>query len=106
MMARCYNPKHHEFDRYGARGISVCSEWHDFWSFRAWCLNTFEDGKTVDRSNNDGEYSPSNCRWATPEEQQQTARKTLAKAQAMRDASKLRRPHRKYRARKSNGRFA
>lgn len=76
MRSRCLNPKHPEYKRYGARGIRVCKAWLNFKTFQKWCLRTQEAGKSVDRINNDGPYSPVNCRWATPAEQQVTARKT------------------------------
>lgn len=79
MKSRCYFQSSPEFIRYGARGIYICDEWLDFWNFVDWCERTMEEGKTIDRINNDGPYHPDNCRWATPSQQQQNARKTAAR---------------------------
>ena len=70
MKKRCYNANTTDYLYYGARGITVCDEWHDFSPFRAWALeNGYTDELTLDRINNDGNYEPANCRWATWKEQ-------------------------------------
>ncbi len=69
MMSRCYRPKDVCFHRYGGRGIRVCREWQKFEVFQAWCLETYESGKTLNRKNNSRGYSAGNCNWATPSEQ-------------------------------------
>lgn len=70
MLKRCNNPNAHAYENYGGRGIKVCVEWSDFAVFRDWALaNGYSDELSIDRIDNDGDYEPRNCRWATPKMQ-------------------------------------
>lgn len=70
MISRCENPKNLKYGNYGGRGISVCDDWHDFWSFAYWSeQNNYSKELTLDRINPNGNYEPSNCRWADWETQ-------------------------------------
>lgn len=64
---RCYNPNCKSYADYGGRGIKMCDEWkNSLESFGQWSLaNGYEDGLTIDREDNDGDYEPSNCRWVS-----------------------------------------
>lgn len=74
MITRCENPNTEGYKNYGGRGISVCEEWKDSLVFIAWCDETYIDGLTLDREDNDGNYSPDNCRWATRSKQTENSR--------------------------------
>lgn len=69
MKARCFNPNHPKYRLYGARGITVCDKWRN--DFPAFLTDMGErpEGYSLERIDNDGNYEPSNCCWATAKEQ-------------------------------------
>lgn len=73
MMARCYKRNDVGYFRYGGRGIKVCDRWHDFESFIA-DMGERPDNTSLDRIDNNKNYEPGNCRWATSEQQMNNTR--------------------------------
>ena len=71
MKQRCLVPTCKDYRLYGGRGIRICDEWlNDFFSFNSWAeKNGYKEGLMLDRIDNDGNYEPKNCRWATSVEQ-------------------------------------
>jgi len=76
MIQRCRNPNHKAFPRYGGRGIRVCDRWQEFTAFLD-DMGPKPDGLSLDRIDNNGNYEPSNCQWATSK--QQTNNRELVK---------------------------
>ena len=79
MKSKCNDPNNTSYKYYGGRGIRVCEEWeNDFISFYNWSINNgWIDGLTIDRINNNGNYEPSNCRFATMKMQLNNTRRSL-----------------------------
>ena len=79
MKNRCYNPRTPRFHDYGGRGITVCDEWKDnfqaFYDYVSQLSHYGEEGYTLDRINNEGNYEPGNVRWATKKEQASNRRR-------------------------------
>ena len=79
MKTRCFNTNDEHYKDYGGRGITVCEEWmNSLLAFYDWAMsNGYKEGLTIDRIDVNGNYEPSNCRWATMKEQSKNKRNTV-----------------------------
>jgi hypothetical protein len=76
MRQRCTNRNNKRYKHYGARGVHVCQAWNDFGVFYTWAMaNGYRPGLTLDRKRTNGNYCPSNCRFASFSQQAQSRRK-------------------------------
>lgn len=79
MMSRCYESTDKRYSDYGGRGIGVCNEWReDKNKFFEWAKdNGLKEGLQLDRIDNNGDYSPDNCRWVTPKQNSRNRRSNV-----------------------------
>lgn len=76
MIQRCYNPRHSSYHNYGGRGIAVCDRWREGGvEIFAVDMGSRPEGTSLDRKDNEGDYEPGNCRWATNIEQRRNQRR-------------------------------
>lgn len=79
IIRRCFNPKCNDYKYYGGRGIGVAAEWVDgFINFYQWAVcNGYDNKLQIDRIDNNGDYSPDNCRWVTKKDNTRNKRDSI-----------------------------
>lgn len=77
MIQRCEHENCKNYYNYGGRGISVCERWHTLQNFIDDMQPTYHKGLQIDRTNNNGNYEPSNCQWVTPKENAHNIRRNV-----------------------------
>lgn len=78
MYCRCNYSTTNGYENYGGRGVKICDEWKDFLTFYNWAIkNGYEENKTIDRNDTNGNYEPQNCKWSTIKEQSNNKRNNV-----------------------------
>ena len=91
MLSRCYRRTDASFCHYGARGIAVCGAWTSYQCFAQWAVRAgYYVGLSLDRRDNNGDYSPTNCRWATSAQQNRNRRNNKLSERQVKDLRRAR----------------
>lgn len=89
MIGRCEHEQHHKYELYGKRGITVCARWHDVVNFMTDMGPKPTPWHQLDRRNNNGNYTPENCRWVTCAENSRNRRNNKLNIESVRTIRKL-----------------